>query len=233
MPQSRLLHAAADLVNHHIGQLDGVEVVHHHGGMAKRRQQRAGVPAPGVQCDRTYSGQPVPRPSVKPAVHRGLGAVGHQVQEPALLQVDQAGHIPGRCCRGGLQQAGLVQAELGDTVQARRVVHQQAAVVSHRPGSLGQHRPRADRGGLLGPGPYAAGGLSAAPDALAPAEHHRPAASGQVTHSDRTAAMQGGAHSTARAADQGGRGLDDKLPLATDHLGGKDLEAVQAKQPGG
>jgi hypothetical protein len=34
-------------------------------------------------------------------------------------------------------------------------------------------------------------------------------------------------------ADHGGRGLDDKLPLAADYLGGEDLEAVKTKQPGG
>jgi hypothetical protein len=45
------------LVDHHIGQLDGVEVVHDDGGMAKRCDQRTGIPAPRVECDRTHSGK--------------------------------------------------------------------------------------------------------------------------------------------------------------------------------
>jgi hypothetical protein len=33
--QGRLLHATADLVDHGVGQPDGVEVVHDHGGVPK------------------------------------------------------------------------------------------------------------------------------------------------------------------------------------------------------
>jgi hypothetical protein len=42
-----------------------------------------------------------------------------------------------------------------------------------------------------------------------------------------------GPHPAADAADHGGRGLDGELPFAAYHLGGEDLEAVKAKQPGG
>jgi hypothetical protein len=263
MPQGGLLHTPADLIDHRIGQPDGVEVVHHHPGVGERGDQRAGVAAPGVQRDRADLGQPTSRLGAKPAVHRGPGAVGYQVQQPAALQVHQAGDVPGRCDPSGFQEAALVQPKLGDTVQARRVVHQRAAVVAHRShdgrptdaevagdrrhrvgvladpparlgaGPLGQHRPRTDRGHPLGPGPHAAGGLTTAPDALAPQEHHRPAADRQVTHPDRPAAVQAGAHAAARAAGHRGRRLDGELPLATRHLGGEDLKAVQAEQPGG
>jgi hypothetical protein len=44
--QGRLLRAAADLVDHGVGQPDGVEVVHHHPGVTKRCHQRARVAAP-------------------------------------------------------------------------------------------------------------------------------------------------------------------------------------------
>jgi hypothetical protein len=54
--QGGLLHAMADLVDHRVGQLDGVEVVHDHGGVAERGCQRAGVAAPGVQRDRADLG---------------------------------------------------------------------------------------------------------------------------------------------------------------------------------
>jgi hypothetical protein len=86
MPEGGLLGAASDLVDHHVGQPDGVEVVHHHGRVAKRGDQGAGVPAPGVQRDRTDAGQPAGGPGTKPAVHRSLGAVGHHLQQPAALQ---------------------------------------------------------------------------------------------------------------------------------------------------
>jgi hypothetical protein len=60
-------------------------------------------------------------------------AVGHHIQQATLLQVDQAGHIAGGRQAGGLEEAGLIQPERGDTVQARGVLHQRGAVVSHRP----------------------------------------------------------------------------------------------------
>jgi hypothetical protein len=36
MPEGGLLGPPADLVDHRIGQPDGVEVAHHHGGVAER-----------------------------------------------------------------------------------------------------------------------------------------------------------------------------------------------------
>jgi hypothetical protein len=100
-------------------------------------------------------------------------------------------------------------------------------------GPLGQHRPRADRGCPLGPGPGPTDRLATAPDALAPQEHGRPPADRQVADPDRAAAMGLGPHPTAHTADHGSRGLDGELPLATDDVYGEDLEAVQAEQPGG
>jgi hypothetical protein len=189
--------------------------------------------------------------------------VGHHIQQPATLEIDQASDVPSRRQAGGLEEAGLVQAKRGHPVQADGVLHQRGAVVSHRPhhgrpanpqvagdggdrvgvladpptglgpGPLGQDRPRTDRGDLLGPGPHPAGRLTTAPDPLAPRQHHRPAASGQVAYPDRAAAVGFGSHTTALTADHGGRGLDDELPLTTDDLCGEDLEAVKAQQPGG
>jgi hypothetical protein len=200
---------------------------------------------------------------MKPAADGGPGAVGHHIQQSAALQIHQAGDIAGRCSAGGLEEAGLVQPERGDTVQPRGVLHQRAAVLGHGshdgrpadaevagdrrdrvgvftdpparlgPGPFGQHRPRADRDRLLGPGPHSAGRLPAAPQALAPAQHHRPATDRQVTHPNRAAAVRGGRHATACTADHRGRGLDDQLPLTTQQLGRDELEAVQVQQPGG
>jgi hypothetical protein len=46
MTEADLLYLSACLVGHRVGQPDDVEVVPHHGRMAERRDQRAGVPAP-------------------------------------------------------------------------------------------------------------------------------------------------------------------------------------------
>jgi hypothetical protein len=258
-----LLHTAPSLVDHRVGQPDGVEVVHHHGRMAKRGHQGAGIPTPGVQRDRADPGQPVIRSGTKPAGHRSPGAVGHQVQQPAPLQVDQTGDPPGGFGPGRLEEAGLIQPQHGHSVQASGVLHQRSAVLVHRPhhgrpanaeitsdrgdrvgvladppaglgaGPLGQHRPRSNPSRPLGPGADPAGRLSTAPEPLAPGQHHWTAADRQVTHPDRAAAVELGPHPAADAADHGGRGLDNQLPFAAYHLGGEDLEAVQAEQPGG
>jgi hypothetical protein len=65
-----LLDPTADLVDHDVGQPDGVEVVHHHGGVGKRDDQRACLAAPRIQRDHGHRGQPVWRPGPEPAVHR-------------------------------------------------------------------------------------------------------------------------------------------------------------------
>ena len=46
VPEGGLLGPAADLVDHRVGEPDGVEVVHHHGRMTKWGRQGAGVAAP-------------------------------------------------------------------------------------------------------------------------------------------------------------------------------------------
>jgi hypothetical protein len=263
MPKGGLLGPPACLVDDDVRQPDGVEVVHHHGGMTQRGDQRAGIATPWIQRHRCDLGQPGWRPSTKPAVYRGPGAVGHQVQQPAALQVHQAGDPPGGHDAGRLEEARLVQAERGDTGKALGVVHQPGAVVAHRPhdglpadpevtsdrrhrmgvladpparlgaGALGQHHPRTDRRRPLGPGAHAAGRLTTAPDALAPQDHHRTATSGQVTHSNRAAAMSLDPNATADAADLRSRGLDGELPLVGHDLRGKDVKAIQAQQLGG
>jgi hypothetical protein len=161
---------------------------------------------------------------------------------------------------GGFEEAGLVQPERSDTVQAGRIFHQRLAVIGHRPrdgrpadpqvpgdrghrvgvladpparlgpGPAGQHRPRPDRGLLLGPGAHFAGRLTTAPDPLAPGQHHRPAADWQVPYLDRAARMQSGLAATGRTAHRGGGGLDLQPPFVVDDLGGGDLEPVQAEQ---
>jgi hypothetical protein len=59
MPEGGLLGPAADLVDHQVGQADGMEVVHHHGRVAKRDDQRGGIATPWIQRDRADAGQPV------------------------------------------------------------------------------------------------------------------------------------------------------------------------------
>jgi hypothetical protein len=194
------------------------------------------------------------------AVHRSPGAVGYHIQQPTPLQVDQAGHPSGGRDPGRLEEAGLVQAKGGDTVQARGVVHQRSAVVSHRshdgrpanpqvtgdrgdrvgvladpptrlgPRPLGQHRPRSDPSHPLGPGPHPTGRLPTAPDPLAPAQHDRPTTDRQIAYPDRAAAVELGPHPAAPTANHRGRGLDLELPLTGHDLRGQDLKAIQAEQ---
>jgi hypothetical protein len=106
-----------------------MEVVHHHGRMTEWGHQGAGVPAQRVQGDRGDAGQLVPRPGTKPAGHRGPGAVGHHLQQPAAIQVDQASDPPGRCDPRGLEEAGLVHPEGGHALQESSIVYQLGAVV--------------------------------------------------------------------------------------------------------
>jgi hypothetical protein len=91
----------ADLVDHGVGQLDDMEMVHHHRGVAERGDQDAGVAAPGVQRDRAHPGEPGPRTRAQPGDHGPGGAVSDDVQQPATFDVDQAGDIPGGRGRSG------------------------------------------------------------------------------------------------------------------------------------
>jgi hypothetical protein len=50
-----LLGPPSSLINHQVGQPDGVEVVHDHPGVAQRGDQGAGIPTPGVQRGRAWS----------------------------------------------------------------------------------------------------------------------------------------------------------------------------------
>ena len=59
------------------------EAVHHHGGVAQRCDQGAGIAAPGVEGDRGDLGQPVAWPGMEPGAHGGPGAV----QGPGVLSV--------------------------------------------------------------------------------------------------------------------------------------------------
>jgi hypothetical protein len=200
---------------------------------------------------------------MQPAVDGGSGAVGHHIQQPATLQVDQPGDPPGWCQAGGLEEAGLVQAERDHPLQASSVIYQRDAVLTHDPhhgrptnaevtgdcgdcvgvladpptrlgaGPLGQHRPRPDRRHPLGPGPHPAGRLTTAPDPLAPGQHHWAPTDRQVTHPDPAAAVELGPHPTTPTADHGGCGLDLELPLTGRDLRGQDRKAVQAEQLGG
>jgi hypothetical protein len=74
--------------------------------------------------------------------------------------------------------------------------HQRCQLATASGGQEDRRRP-------LGPGPHPAGGLATAPEALAPQEHHRPAADRQVAYSDRAAAVRNGPHAAAHAADHG------------------------------
>jgi hypothetical protein len=218
---------------------------------------------PGIQHHRADAGQPVRGPSTEPAVHRGPGTVGHYIQQPTALQVDQAGHPSGGRDPGHLEEARLVQAQRGHPLRPGRILHQLAAVVTHRPHHrrpadrqvAGHRRDRvgvlADPGGRLRPGPARSapprGGSR--PCARSRSVPHRP-----VPDSARcacaTRAPPGGHRWAGRVAGScAGRGArpaphspDSRPrrpwsgPRPATHRprpARRDLEAVQAEQPGG
>ena len=226
---------------------DGVDVVHHHGGMAERRDQRAGIPAPGIQRGRADLGQPVARPGLKPAVTAALvrsatrssswprsrstrpvihrvGAVGLPEERssrpsrgPPPLQTSSA--IPQRVPWPATARITVAQP----TPRSRATAATAWVFLADPPtglsaGSLGQHRPGTDRGRPLGPGAYPAGWRTTAPDPLAPGQHTGRPPTEQVAHPDRTAAVELGPRPSAPAPDRGGCGLDGEPPLAAcDH----------------
>jgi hypothetical protein len=70
------------------------------------------------------------------------GAVGHQVQQPAVLQVDQTGYPSGGRCRSCPKKARLVQAEGRHPLQTSSVVHERGAVVLTARITVAQPTPR-------------------------------------------------------------------------------------------
>ena len=134
MPEGGLLGPPADLVDHRVGQPDGVEVVHHHGGVAKRGDQRAGIAAPGVQRDRADAasqsrGRALSQPSTAALVRSATTSSSRP-----RSRVDQAGDLPGRR-HGGWPSRKLVSSSPSAATPSRRVrvVHQRVAVLAPPP----------------------------------------------------------------------------------------------------
>jgi hypothetical protein len=194
--------------------------------------------------------------------HGGPGAVGHQVQQPAALQVDQTGDPSGRRRRGCPKNARLVQAEGRPPLQTSSAVHQRGAVVSHRlhhgrPANPEVTRDRGHGVGVLadpptvlsagppgpappwnGSGPPArsrcapAGWLTTAPDPLAQASTTGRPPTEQVAHPDRTAAVELGPYPRPLHPTAVAVVWTASRHSPPATAGGEDLEAVQAEQPG-
>ena len=192
----------------------------------------------------------------------GPGAVGHQVQQPAALQVDQTGDPSGRRRRGCPKNARLVQAEgrhpprraapspsgVPWSATARITVAQPTPrsrataatawefladpTTGLSAGSLGQHRPGTDRGRPLGPGVHPAGWRTTAPDPLAPGQHTGRPPTEQVAHPDRTAAVELGPYPRPLHPTAVAAVWTASRHSPPATTGGEDLEAVQAEQPG-
>jgi hypothetical protein len=241
---------------------DGVEVVPHHGGMAERRDQRAGVPVPRVQRGRADLGQPVARPGLKPAVHGGLvrsattssSRPRSRSTRPVIHRVGAVGLPEERSSRPGRRPPPPPDEQRRPPAGRRgphRPHHGRPAnpevtrdrghgvgVLADPPtglgaGSLGQHRPGTDRGRPLGPGADPACWLTTAPDP--------PLAPGSTTGQpplgrSRTRTVRR-PWSSARAPRPLKSTAVAVVWTASRHwppatTGGEDLEAVQAEQPG-
>ena len=193
---------------------------------------------------------------------RRPGAVGHQGQQPAALQVDQTGHPSGRRRRSCPKNARLVQAEGRYPLQTSSVVtsgvpwspppasrspsqrrgHERPWPPRGRPcrpadrperGLVGSAPPWDGSGPPAGPGAYPVGWLTTAPDPLAPGSTTGQPPTGQVAHPDRAPAVELSPRPSAPEVDRGGRGLDGEPPLAACDHRRRGPQVVQAEQPGG
>jgi hypothetical protein len=206
--------------------------------------------APRVQRGRADLGQPVARPGLKPAVHGGPGAVGHQVQQPAALQVDQTGpsglseesssrpsrrplpppdeqRRPPAGCRGPHRPHRPQHGRPANAEVTSDRGHRVGVLADPPPGlsagSLGQRRPGTDRG---------------RPPAQVPTPQ---AGSRQRQIRLRQTAPPDSRHWAGRVpgpcagrgarpaplgpeVDRGGRGLDDEPPSPPATTGGEDLK---------
>jgi hypothetical protein len=197
MTEGDLLQLSACLLGHRVGQPDGVEVVPTtvtwpSGAISALAYPRLGPARP-------YRPGPASRTAGPEASRpRRPGAVDHQVQQPAALQVDQTGHPSGRRRRSNPKNARLSSKPKAATPSRRAVSSTSGVLWAPPPASRspsqrrGRQRPRpprgrpcrpADRperrlvgsappwdgsGPPAGPGASPAGWLTTAPDPLAP-----------------------------------------------------------------
>jgi hypothetical protein len=200
-------------------------------------------------------------PGAEPAVHRRPGAVGHHIQQPAALQLHQAGDVPSRCSRVALRKlvssspatpskrSGSSTSGRPRSVTARMMVAQPtprsrataatawASLPTRRHASAWARSVSTSRGRIAAtcsvqvPTPQAGSGQRQSRLRQHSTTGHPPA--GRSRTPDRAAAMGLGPHATVWAADHFRRGLDHQPPLTARHLRGEDIEAVQAKQSEG
>jgi hypothetical protein len=185
------------------------------------------------------------------------GAVAlDQVDQDALVEIDQPGGVDRRMVPRGAQERGLIHTErvhLADPVRVldkwpsvlvdrghdRPPAHAQLVrELGHRPGVLahlaarlhpgpaGQHRPRRDVLGGLGPRLRGTQRLPATPPALAPHQPRRSAEARQIPDLDVHPVLGLSAHPAARTALHPG----DRLDL--DHHLGRRLGHRQHPEPG-
>ena len=118
------------LVDDRVGQLDGVKVVHDHGGMPKRCDQGAGIPAPGSQRDRSHPGQRdrerAPSQAVTVLVARSAMTSSNRPPSTSTNPVIQ------RVGAVGVARRWSHQAQAGHTVKAGRILDQRLAMLGHR-----------------------------------------------------------------------------------------------------
>jgi len=238
-------------------------VVHHHGGMGKRGDQRAGIAAPGVQRHRSDRGQPLRRPGAsQPSTAALVRSATRSSSRPRCRSTRPVTHLVG-ATRVALRK--LVSSRPSAATPARRWGSSTSGPPWSRTARITvcQPTPRSRATAATGGRPCRPAGTlrpglarSAPPedgsrpparsryprrrwarrnaDALAPQQHHRPPTSwGRSRTRGRPAAMGFGPHATTRAANKLSRRLDDELPFAGRDLRSEDLEAVQAQQPGG
>lgn len=90
-----VLDPPAHVVDGHVGEADGVEVVEHHGGVAELGEQSVGVAPEGVEGHDVDAGQPLLEALGEPVVDGLAAATRDDVEQAGLGQLHEAGHVGG------------------------------------------------------------------------------------------------------------------------------------------
>ena len=127
-----LLHAAADLIEGRVGETDHMEVIDHQAGIGQSRGHRRGVGLVGVDHHMADARQPWGRLRRQPVGHRDGAASRENLDEAALVEVDDPGHQHGRVLRGPSEERRLVEPDRAGGAEAGRVIDAGPAVIAHR-----------------------------------------------------------------------------------------------------
>jgi hypothetical protein len=127
-----LLHAAADLIGGRVGDTDHMEVIDYQAGIGQSRGHRRGIGLVGVDHHIADARQPWGRLRRQSVGHRDSAASRENIDEAALVEVDDPGHQHGRVLRGPSEERRLVEPDRAGGAEAGEVIDAGPAVIAHR-----------------------------------------------------------------------------------------------------